>query len=36
MFDDIQKKLVAALRKNRLIRERVQRLMSIPGVGELT
>ena len=36
MFDDIQKKLVAALRKNRMIRERVERLMSIPGVGELT
>ena len=36
MFDDIQKQLVAALRQNRLIRERVERLMSIPGVGELT
>lgn len=36
MFDDIQKKLVVALRKNRLIGERVERLMSIPGVGELT
>ncbi len=36
MFNDIQKKLVATLRKNRLIRERVERLMSIPGVGELT
>jgi transposase len=36
MFDSIQKKLVSALRKNRLIRERVQRLMSIPGIGELT
>jgi transposase len=36
MFNDIQKKLVAALRKNRLIRERVELLMSIPGVGELT
>ena len=36
MFDDIQKKLVTALRKNSLIRERVQRLMSIPGIGELT
>jgi transposase len=35
MFDDIQKKLVSALRKNKLIRERVERLMSIPGVGEL-
>lgn len=36
MFDDVQKKLVNALRKNKLIRERVQRLMSIPGVGEVT
>ena len=36
MFDGIQKKLVAALQNNRLIRERVQRLMSIPGIGELT
>ena len=36
MFDGIQKKLVAALQNNRLIRERVHRLMSIPGVGELT
>jgi transposase len=36
MFDAIQKKLVAALRDNELIQERVQRLMSIPGVGELT
>jgi len=35
MFDDIQKKLVAALRKNKMIRERVERLMSIPGVGEI-
>lgn len=36
MFDGIQKKLVMALRKNELIHERVQRLMSISGVGELT
>jgi transposase len=36
MFDAIQKKLVTALRHNRLIRDRVERLMSIPGVGELT
>lgn len=36
VFNDIQKKLVTALRKNKLIRERVQRLMSIPGIGELT
>ena len=36
LFDGVQKKLVDALRKNQLIRERVQRLMSIPGVGEVT
>ncbi len=36
MFNDIQKKLVEALQKNGLIRERVKRLMSIPGIGELT
>ncbi|MBC8018229.1 MAG: IS110 family transposase [Verrucomicrobia bacterium] len=36
MFDDIQKKLITALRKNKQIQERVQRLMSIPGIGEIT
>jgi transposase len=36
MFDDIQKKLVDALRNNKLIQERVLRLMSIPGIGEVT
>jgi transposase len=36
MFQGVQKKLVAALRDNRLIRDRVERLMSIAGVGELT
>ncbi len=36
MFDGIQKKLVGALRNNRLIKDRVQRLMSIPGFGEVT
>ena len=36
MFDDIQKKLIAALRKNKLIQDRVLRLMSIPGIGEVT
>jgi transposase len=36
MFDSVQKKLVGALRKNILIQERVQRLMSIAGVGEVT
>lgn len=36
LFDGVQKKLIDALLKNKLIRERVQRLMSIPGVGEVT
>jgi len=36
MFDDIQKKLITALRKNKLIQARVLRLMSIPGIGEVT
>jgi transposase len=36
MFDSVQKKLIGALRKNILIQERVQRLMSIAGVGEVT
>lgn len=35
MFEAIQKKLVHALRADKLIRERVQRLMSIKGVGEV-
>lgn len=36
LYDGIQKKLVNALRENKLIRVRVLRLMSIPGVGEVT
>lgn len=36
LYYGIQKKLVSALRENELIQERVQRLMSIPGVGEVT
>jgi len=36
MFAVVQKKLLAALRENELIRERVQRLMTIPGIGEVT
>ena len=36
MFAAVQKKLLAALRDHELIRERVQRLMTIPGVGEVT
>ena len=35
MFGAIQKKLVKTLREDKLIRERVQRLMSIKGVGEV-
>ncbi|MDD2944006.1 MAG: IS110 family transposase [bacterium] len=36
LYDDIQKKLMSALRENKQINNRVQRLMSIPGVGEVT
>lgn len=36
MFQGIQKKLLGTLQDNELIRERVKRLMSIPGVGEVT
>lgn len=36
LYDGIQKKLVDALLKNKQIHDRVQRLMSIPGVGEVT
>ena len=36
MFAAVQKKLLAALRENELIRERVRRLMTIPGIGEVT
>jgi transposase len=36
MFAAVQKKLLAALRGNELIRERVRRIMSVPGVGEVT
>jgi len=36
LFEAIQKKLVKALRENKLIRERVDRLMSIRGIGEIT
>lgn len=35
-FTLVQKKLLSALEKNDLIRERVQRLMTIPGVGPVT
>ncbi len=36
MFECVQKKLVTTLRGNEMIRERVERLMTIPGVGEVT
>jgi transposase len=35
MFNAIQKKLIKALRENNLIQERVRRLMTIKGVGEV-
>jgi transposase len=35
LFTVVQKKLIKALRENSLIRERVERLMSIAGVGEI-
>jgi len=35
MFEAVQKKLVYTLREDKLIRERVQRLMSIRGIGEV-
>jgi len=35
MFEAVQKKLVRTLREDKLIRERVKRLMSIKGVGEV-
>jgi transposase len=36
MFRSFQKRLIAVLREESLIRDRVEHLMSIPGVGELT
>lgn len=36
MFRGVQKRLISALRTNDLIRERVQHLMTIRGVGEVT
>lgn len=36
IFATVQKKLLSALRENSLIHKRVQRLMTIPGVGEVT
>lgn len=36
LYDGIQKKLVSVLRENNRIQARVLRLMTIPGVGEVT
>ena len=36
LYDGIQKKLVSALRENKQIQARVLRLMTIPGIGEVT
>jgi transposase len=36
MFESVQKRLLRALRENATIRDRVERLMSIPGVWEIT
>ena len=36
MFQGVQKKLIDTLRDNNLIRGRVERLMTIPGIGEVT
>jgi transposase len=36
MFNSVQKQLTQELRNNSLIRERVERLMTIRGVGEIT
>lgn len=35
-FEEGQKRLVRELRENRTLKERVERLMTIPGVGEIT
>ncbi len=36
MFDQVQKRLINVLHNHSEIRDRVQRLMSIPGIGEIT
>lgn len=36
MFESVQKRLIDSLHNNELIRERVRRLMTIPGIGEVT
>lgn len=35
MFQTVQKRLIVSLRDNQLLQERVARLMTIPGVGEV-
>jgi len=35
MFEEIQRQLREGLKNNRLLKERVERLMSIPGVGDI-
>jgi transposase len=36
ILNDIQKRLIAAIKENELIKDRVQRLLSIPGIGLIT
>jgi transposase len=36
IFMDIQKRLIAAIKSNKIIKDRVQRLLSIQGIGEIT
>ena len=36
MFEQVQKRLVRELRENKVIKERVERLMTIGGIGEIT
>jgi transposase len=36
ILNDVQKRLVDAIKYNAVIKDRVQRLLSIPGVGEIT
>jgi transposase len=36
ILTDIQKRLVGAIKENGIIKDRVQRLLSIPGIGEIT
>jgi len=36
MFEQVQKRLIKELRENKIIKDRVERLMTIDGVGEIT